>query len=434
MKALLANFLITIDLINCKLGRSLIIILLLTVGFVLSGMTLLCVNITEYDQIEYQKQCDITRTGYMSNDNEDDFEPDTSNVDDPEKRKELLLSQQPYQQFYNQLKKSGLVEKCAQYSILGNPTADQNIIKIQEGHQINEYAEMGNVEYIQAQKDIFDIYNINVETKVDREDWCIDGIILGSKFKEKYGNKEYINFKKKDCKLLGFVKENQKLSFEAIARQGGTALTGLYNLDYAFIQLVSENTYSGFEIHFRLAKGISRDEFKNKVMEMATEENATINTMYFIDDHLSELKKTNMEILGSINQYAIILLAGITMICIFAKVYSILGNKRLYGILYSSGLSTNQINSLFVIENATVMLFSLILAYLCLYYGIYIFCRCFGTQAPHLIVDVVKSVLISKVFLQEFLICFSMIVLTSGIPMIIFSHLSPLSMMRDFYE
>lgn len=438
MKSLFANFLITMDLISCRLGKSLLVVLLLTIGFLLSGMTLLCVNITDYDRIQYQKKCDISRTGCMANENGISYEmPDTSQLD-YEKTVDLLTRQQPHQQFYNQLKRSGLLEKCAQYSILGNTIGNsdenQDIVNFQADHQISHYANMGYVEYIQAQKDIFDIYGIKVEAKVKPEDWHAYDIILGSKFKEKYKNVEYIDFKEEKHRLLGFTEANQKLPFEQIAYKDGTALTGLYNLDYAFFQLYPEDTYSGREIHFRLAKGVSREEFKNKAEEMAAEKNATIETTYFIDDHLAELKENNLDILGPIDEFAVVLLLGISLICIFAKVYSILGNKRLYGILYSSGLSTNQINSLFVIENVTILLFSLILAYLCLYHGIYIFCSIFGAQQPQLIVDVVKSVLVSKVFLQEFLICFSMIVLASGIPMIIFSHLSPLSMMRDFYE
>ena len=435
MKTLFANFLITMDLISCRLGKSLITVLLLTLGFVLSGMTLLCVNITDYDRIQYQKKCDIARTGCMANENGDGFEElDTSQIVDYEKKKDLVLRQQPYQQFYNQLKQSGLLEKCAQYSILGNSTADREFANIQDGHQIYGFSKRGHVEYIQAQKDIFDIYNLKIESKVKPKDWNDYDIILGSQFKKKYKNVEYIDFKEEKHKLLGFTKPGQTLPFEDIAHKDGTALTGLYNLDYAFFQIYPEDTYQGFEIHYRLAKGVSREEFKNQAQDMAKEKNATIETMYFIDDHLAELKQTNLDILGHINEFAFLLLIVITLICIFTKVYSILGNKRLYGILYSSGLSTNQINSLFVIENVTILLFSLILACLCLYHGIYLFCSYFGAEKPDLIVDVVKNVLVSKVFLQEFLICFSMIVVTSGIPMIIFSHLSPLSMMRDFYE
>lgn len=435
MKSLFANFLITMDLISCRLGKSLVTVLLLTLGFLLSGMTLLSVNIADYDHIQYQKKCDIARTGCMANENGDSFEEtDTSQIDDYEKKKDLLLRKQPYQQFYNQLKQSGLLEKCAQYSILGNRKADREFINIQAGHQINGYAAKGAVECIEAQKDIFDIYDIKLETKVKPKDWNTYDIILGSQFQKKYKNIEYIDFKEEKHRLLGFTKPGQTLPFEDIAHKDGTALTGLYNLDYAFFQIVPEDTYSGFELHYRLAKGLSREEFQHKAQDMAKEKNATIETMYFIDDHLAELKQTNLDILGPVNEFAIILLIGITLICIFTKVHSILGNKRLYGILYSSGLSTNQINSLFVIENVIILLFSLILACLCLYHGIYLFCSYYGAENPDVIVDVVKSVLVSKVFLQEFLICFSMIVLTSGIPMIMFSHLSPLSMMRDFYE
>lgn len=427
MKSLLSNILIAIDLMSCKLVRNLITVLLLIAGFVLCGMTLICVNISDYDRIEYNKQCDITRTGCMANDNvEEPIYNSDERID--------LLKQQPYQQFYNNLKKSGFVEKCAQYSILGHREVDKDIIKIQEGHQIENYAGMGCVECIFTQKDIFDIYNIKIEPKVNREDWCADGIIMGNKFREKYGDVEYINYMGKKCKLLGFVEDNQKLSFEEIAYEDGTALTALYNLDYAFFQLVSEDSYSGHEIHFRLAKGVTKDEFQNKANEMAKKDKATIVSMYFIDDHLAEFKKYNLEILGNITEFAIALLVGITLICIVVKVESILCNKKLYGILYSSGLTTNQINSLFVFENFIILFFSLIVAYLCLYNGIYIFTDYFGQQAARLLVNVVKSVLVSKVFLQEFLICFSMVIITSGIPMIVFSNLSPLSMMKDFYE
>ena len=73
MKTLFANFLITMDLISCRLGKSLITVLLLTLGFILSGMTLLCVNITDYDHIQYQKNVTLpepaawqTRMGTVS--------------------------------------------------------------------------------------------------------------------------------------------------------------------------------------------------------------------------------------------------------------------------------------------------------------------------------------------------------------------------------
>lgn len=438
MKSLFNHFLITIDLILCKPGKTLMTVLLLTLGFILSGMVLICVNITDYDRIQYQKKCgDIARTGYMQNSFMEGFViTDTSQLD-RETTMDLITRKLPHQQFYNQLKQlknSGLIEKCAQYSILGNPHVDRYFVNLQTGHQINGYSKKGCVEYIQAQKDIFDIYDIKIDAKVKPENWHAYDIILGSKFKEKYKNVDYIDFKQEKHRLLGFIKTGQTLPFEEIALEGGTALTGLYNLDYAFFQIYPEDTYQGHEIHFRLAKGVNREEFKDKAADMAAEKHATIDTMYFIDEHLAELKETNLDILGPINEFAIVLLIGVTLICICTKVYSILGNKRLYGILYSSGLSTNQINSLFVTENVTILLFSLILAYLCLYHGIYLFCDYFGAQAPQLIVDVVKSILVSKVFLQESLICFSMIAVASGIPMIIFSQLSPLSMMRDFYE
>ncbi len=407
--------------------------LLFLAGFVLAGMTLICVNITEYDRIEYNKRCDITRTGCMLNDNVGGFEPDTSGITDYEKKIDMLLREQPFQRFYNRLKKSGLVEKCAQYSILGNPEVDEDIVRFQQGHQINNYAKSDCVEVTHVQKDLFDLYDIKVESKVDRDDWCTDGIILGYRFKEKYEDIEYINFLGKKCKLLGFLKENQKLSFEEVAHKDGIALTGLYNLDYAFFHLYPEDAYTGVELHFRLAQGVTREEFRKKAKEMAKEEEATIETLYFMDEHLSELKKGNIDILGYINEFAVGLLLGVTLICIFFKVHSILRNKKIYGIFYSSGLSTHQINALFVIENVIILFISLIMAYLCLYHGIFYFCEFFGS-VPHLIVDVVKSVLVSKVFVQEFLLCCAMIIVTSGIPILLFSRLSPLSMMRDFYE
>lgn len=429
MKALWNNTLIALNLMSCRLVRKLIIALLLIVGFILCGMTLLCINISDYDSIEYRKQCDITRTGCMANDNEEEL---SYNPDDPDEKIDLTR-QQPYEQFYNDLKKSGLVEKCAQYSIFGNRYVDKDIVRIQEGHQIADYAVHGCVEFIYAQKDIFDIYNIKINPKVAREDWDSHGVILGSKFREKYGNAEYIYFQEEKRKLLGFVADDQKLSFEEVAFRDDVSLTGLYNLDYAFFYLTPEDFYTGYEIHFRLAKDVTREEFREKVRELAKKHKTVINSMFFMDEHLSKLRKNNIAILGSITSYAIILLIGITLICIAGKVHSIFNNKKLYGILYSSGLSANQINFLFVIENAIMLLFSLLIACLCLHKGIYIFCGYFG-QAPHLIVDVVDSILVSKVYLQEALICLSMIIITSGIPMIVFSKLTPLSMMRDFYE
>lgn len=422
MKSLLANITMTMDLMSCKIIRNFFTILVLIIGFLSCGMTLICVNVSDYDTVEYNKKCDISRTGCMAND-------DVYISEEVEDYGKL-----PYKQFYNRLKKSGLVEKCAQYSILGNPDVDPEIIRIQEGHQIGEHANMGDVEFIYVQKDIFDIYDVKMELKIPKEDWNEEGVFLGSKFKEKYDDADYIDFKGGKRKILGFIKENQTLPFEEIAYEDGTALTGLYKLDYAFFYLTAEDFYTGYEIHFRLADGVTREEFIDEVHQMAEEEETLIRSLYFIDDHLAELKKGNVEMLGSIVDFAIVILVVIALICISVKVHSIFSNKKLYGILYSSGLSTNQINSLFAIENTIVLFFSLIVAYLCLYHGIYIFCGFFGKQAPHLIIEVVKSILVSKVFLQECLICLAMVIITSVIPMIVFSRLSPLSMMRDFYE
>lgn len=439
MKAMLANILMAVDLISCRLIKAFVTVLLYIVGFVLAGMTLLCVNISKYDRIEYEKRCDITRTGCMFNgdmpdENGEEIILDTSGITDYEEKLDLALRQQPYQRFYNQLKQSGLVEKCAQYTALANSDVEQDIVKIQEKNQAQEYLGNGDVEFINVQKDLFDLYDIKVEAKIDRKYWCEDGIILGSQFKEKYNDIEEIYFQGKRCKLLGFLEKGQKLSFEDIAHEGDMTLTSLYNLDYAFMRLFPEDAYQGTEIHFRLAEGVSREEFREKAAEMAKAERATIESMYFIDEHIDRLEKSNMDILGHIKDYAVVLLVGVALICILVKVYSILGKKRLYGIFYSSGLSTNQINSLFVIENMILLFFSLLVAFLCLYQGLHYFCAMIGTQAPYLVIDVVRSVLVSKVFVQEFLICCAMIIVTSGIPMLIFSRLSPLSMMRDFYE
>lgn len=439
MKAMLANILMTVDLMSCRLIKTFVTVLLYIVGFVLAGMTLLCLNISKYDRIEYGKRCDITRTGCMVNsdmldENGEEITEDTSGITDFEEKLDVLLRQQPHQRFYNQLKQSGLVEKCAQYSALGSPDVDQDIVKVQEENQAQEYLGKGSVEFIYVQRDLFDLYDIKVEAKVDPKDWCEDGIILGNQFKEKYHDAEEIYFRGKQCKLLGFLEQGQKLSFEDIAYQGEMTLTSLYNLDYAFMQLYPEDAYTSTEIHFRLAEGVTREEFREKAAEMAKAERATIESMYFIDEHLDRLEKSNREILGHIKDYGIALLVGVAVVCILVKIYSILGKKRLYGIFYSSGLSTSQINSLFVIENMILLFFSLLVAFLCLYQGLNYFCSVIGTQQSYLVIDVVRSVLISKVFVQEFLLCCAMIIVTSGIPMLLFSRLSPLSMMRDFYE
>lgn len=434
MKSFWSNFLIAANLMSVRLGRNVITILLLTAGFLLSGMTLICANISDYDRIEYKRHCDISRTGCMANENEGgDLYRDPQAIDF-EERVDLFCRRQPYQKFYNRLKGSGLVEKCGQYSIIGTRDVDKDIVKIQAGHQIGGYAEMGCVEYTDVQRDVFDIYDIRLDTKVDREEWGDDGIILGSGFREKYSEVEYIYCKGEKRRLLGFVEEGQKLPFEEIAHKGGTALTGLYNLDYAFFLLVPEDFYSGFEIHFRLAEGVTKEEFRSRISEMAKEEHADIRFNYFLDEHLAELERTNIDMLGYINEFAVFILAIITLNCIFVKVHSIFDNRRLYGILYSSGMSMNQINFLFVIENGVILLFSLIAAYLCLYHGLYLFCDYFGAQSPHLIIGLVRRVLLSRVFWQEFLICLLMVGVTSGIPMAVFSRLSPLSLMRDFYE
>lgn len=439
MKALLANILMTVDLISCRLIKTFVTVLLFIVGFVLAGMTLLCVDISKYDRIEYGKRCDIARTGCMYNgdmpdENGEEITVDTSGITDYEEKLDLLLRQQPYQRFYNQLKQSGLVEKCAQYVAFAASEVDKDIVKIQEKNRAQEYLESGSVEYINVQKDLFDLYDIKVETKVDRKDWCEGGIILGSQFKEKYHDAEEIYFQGKQCKLLGFLEKGQQLAFEDIAHEEDITLTSLHNLDYAFMRLFPEDAYTGTEIHFRLAEGVTKEEFRKKAAEMAKAEFATVESMYFIDEHLDRMEKSNMDVLGNIKEYAVALLAGVALICVLVKVYSILGKKRLYGIFYSSGLSTNQINALFVIENMILLLFSLLVAFLCLYQGLNYFCAMIGTQELSLVIDVVRSVLVSKVFVQEFLICCAMIIVTSGIPMLIFSRLSPLSMMRDFYE
>ena len=70
MKSFWSNFLIAANLMSVRLGRNVITILLLTAGFLLSGMTLICANISDYDRIEYKRHCDISRTGCMANENE----------------------------------------------------------------------------------------------------------------------------------------------------------------------------------------------------------------------------------------------------------------------------------------------------------------------------------------------------------------------------
>ena len=159
MKSLLANILMTVDLMSCRLIKTFVTVLLYIVGFVLAGMTLLCVNISQYDRIEYGKRCEITRTGCMFNldmpdENGEELILDTSGITDFEEKVDLALRQQPYQRFYNQLKQSGLVEKCAQYTALANSDVDQDIVKVQEKNQAQEYLGSGDVEYINVQKDL----------------------------------------------------------------------------------------------------------------------------------------------------------------------------------------------------------------------------------------------------------------------------------------
>lgn len=424
MGKILSNIRISLGIMKCNFVTKLLTFCLMMAGFVLAGMTLISVNISDYDKIQYQKKCDIKRTGVMRCENSDEeLKPGMD-----------LLSGRPHQRFWDHLKKSGLVEKCAQYTILGREDVDQKLVKMQEGHQISQYAAINCVEAIYAQRDIFDIYGIEIDCKVPVQDWENDGVLLGSQFKSEYENEKEVYFYGKKCPILGFIKKDQKLSFERIAYEGGTALTGLYNLDYSFFRIVADNVYQGYDIHYKLADHVSRQQFQKDIDKMAKKYHTTIISQFFLDQHLADLKKENIKILGKVTGFAVVLLVGVMLLCIISKIMTFFLNKSLYGILYSSGLTTNQVNTTFIFENFIIMGAALILAFYWLYYGINFFCEYYGNVPAYLIVDVVKSILVSKVFVQEFLLYVFIAVITSLIPMAVFSGLTPLSMMRGFYE
>lgn len=430
MRAFIAIVQLALNMMTTRLGKTFCMMLILTGGFVLCGISLLSMNIADYESIQLKQICDSSRTGFLSNDNAEEFLLDENAT--YEERVEALTKKQPHHQFYNRLKESGIVELCGQVSELSNPEVDKNIPRIQAEHSMDTSDQRGCT-FSYVQKDILALYDVDIEKKVDETDWMVGGIFLGWGFKEEYGNAEFLDFKGEQRKILGFIKPNQKFLVEDVAYPDGVSLSGLHDLDYTVMYLEEEDRYSTNTIHFRLAKGVSRDEFVKKVEEISKETDSEIIKLQFVDEYLEELKRDNIDMLGSIISYAKLVLGIILVLTILGKTLSITLNKRMYGVFYSSGLTTNQINSIFLIDNIVTIFLPFIVACFTLYYGAYTFCDNFASY-PGMILEMVRSVLLSRVIIQELFICVGMVVIATVIPAAIFSRVSPLTMMRDFYE
>lgn len=408
-------------------GKKILFFILFTAGFILCGMTLICINISEYDRIQYKKQCDIYRTGCMLSGDMDSAGDNIKGMD--------IFSKHPFQKFYNKLKKSGLVEKCAQYTILGNSAVDESVVKHQAGHQLADYAEtFDSAEVTYAQKDIFDIYGIKIHKRDKNSKIKTGDIVLGYNLNKYFKDADVINFRDQNRRIYGYMEKGAELSFEDMAYPDGVVLTGLYDLGYSFFYIMDENMYNSDGIHFRISGNVGRKEFKSKVKKLAADNETIIRSFYFMDERLDKLKKDNMNILGKVSEYAFFIFSSVILICAVFKIYEIIRNKRYYGILYASGMTGIQIEWIIIAENLIIILASFLTGTAVLYKALPIFCSYFGTGTFGFIFCVIKSVFIHRVLIEEFLLFMAVAAISSLIPAVYFSKISVRSMMKDFYE
>lgn len=405
---------LAMKMISGKLLKNFIFFLWMVAGFVLAGIALTVANMNSFDEMQFHKICDVQRTGYLF-------------VEESEKYEDEVA-------FFEGIGLAPEVEKVGEFVNLGGELGEE-LAKIQMGHQYtNLYGGADMVECTCIDKDVFDIFHINLSLRENLGTYQNE-IILGHQYQKKYQNTDSIKLEDTEYKILGFIDKNEKWLSEDVAYSDIPEITSFVNTDYmVFVPVMpEEKSQCTNTSYYKLAKGVTQAQFEKTVQKIA-EKNKVKVSVHALDEYIETVKEKNETMLKALVKYSLYLLGAVLFIICVLKVYSLFGNKRQYGVLYTSGLTSRQIVTLICLENCFMFAFALVAAFLLLWNFVTL-CQNTGYLLRGEVINgVIREILYSRVFVQEFLLCVIMTVISSVIPSVVFCKISPLSMMRDYNE
>lgn len=401
---------ITIDMILGKMIKNFVVLLLLIAVFVLIGASLIVLNFKDYDEMELSKLCNIEKTGYIYFDGEADRE------DENEFYESVMQSQ--YVNYVGDFMNSYLNE-------------DKPIIAdMQAGHQYcSYYAGIDAIETTCIDKETLQIFDLDIEYN---DDVPSSGLILGYRYKKKFKNQSKIKCDGIEFDILGFTSKNTKWLSDEVGGNTIPDVTGLVDTGYMCFYIKDNDNRMTDSSWFQLSDAKDFKLFKEEVERLAKKHNVPA-VVCPLRDYIQLEEERNSKIFIELIDYANKAMTAIVLFMIIIKVYSFWANKRQYGIMYSSGMTSRRITATIFIENIIIFYIALMIAWIILWNG-------FGAikqvyLGPYGAIErVIQDILLNRVFLQEFIVSTLCCGLTAAIPACIFNCIAPINMIKDFYE
>lgn len=396
---------ITLNMLLAKLLKNFVILLFLAAAFILIGASLIVFNFKDYDEMELAKLCDIDKTGYIYFN--DEFES----------------TREEEYKFYDAVKQSRYVTCIGDNSMSYIEEEDSVVTDIQAGHQ--EISE-GVIETACLDKEMLQIFNLDVDYNESKE---LPGLILGYEFRGALGNQKTLRCDGTEYPILGFTTGKTKWISDEMGSNSLPDITGLVDTGYMCFYVDEAGERMTDRSWFQLSDAENYTLFKKETEELAKECHVPA-VVCSLQDYLKLEEERNEAVFAELIDYAQKAMGVIILFLILIKLYSFWGNKRQYGIMYSSGMTAERITATLWAENIILFFLAMIIAYVFLWNG-------FGliNQIGYGVLEgVIQGLLWNRVFQQEFFVIFLCCILVSVVPAFVFNRITPISMVKDFYE
>ncbi len=419
---LYGNILIAVNILFGSLLKNLFFILLCITGMIATGMSLIIININEYDIRMIKSKCDYTKTGFV-------FYDDLKLDDDKKYSEEEFYDKVYGRQFrlFSELANKNIINYYGTSFDISQE--DSGILqKLQKGH-IGSDSELNEVVIKGIDCDLLKIFNYKITWKNKK---AASGLILGHNYYDKLKSKKTVQLGDKEYNILGFFKKNEKWFESDFTPASAPELTAFQSTDYfiAFIDKNDTNIHTG-NVAIEKNNNVSWREMKKQAEIIAKKNNLKIKVTT-ISDYASDMKKNNYKLLNKLLKYSIIIMFLALVIIVFFQIYSMIFNKRLYGILYTSGLETNQIGFIIFLQNAILIFISYIISSLALWSGTLLFSNYYYDSNGQLINSIISEIVVNNVIMEMFIVSFLLCILTTIFPLAVFSKTTPLSMIKSF--
>lgn len=398
---------ITINMILAKLLRNFVILLFLAATFVLIGASLLVLNFKDYDEMELAKLCDIDKTGYIYFN--DEFES---------------TREQEYQ-FYDAVRKTDYIN-CIGDSLISYLEEEKPVISVLQVGQQDGFLPEGAIETTCLDKEMLQIFDMDIEYNGTHE---LPGLILGYEYRDVLKNQKTLRCDGTEYPIIGFTTSKTKWISDEMGSNSLPDITGLVDTGYMCFHIDEAGERMTDGSWFQLSDAGDYDLFKKEAEKLAKEYHVPA-VICSLRDYIKLEEERNEAVFTELAAYAQKAIVVIIVFLILIKLYSFWGNKRQYGIMYSSGMTAGRITATLWAENIILFFLAMIVAFVFLWNGFGVI----NQMGYGVLEGVIQSLLLYRVFLQEFFVVSLCCMLVSMVPAFVFNRITPLSMVKDFYE